>query len=91
MSACYPRLGQNTPLVQKREKKKRRDSLTNKHSTTAALHSHYAKTDSTPQSLCKDKLYSGLQKQSRKKKTDEEKRRIEMSRSYRPSQNLKKA
>lgn len=51
MSACYPRLGQNTPLVQKREKKKRRDSLTNRHSTTAALHNHYAKTDTTSQSL----------------------------------------
>lgn len=85
MSVCYPRLGQNTPLVQEREKKKRRDSLTNKHSTTAALRSHYAKTDSTSQSLCKDKLYSGLLTQSRKK-TDEEKIRIEMSKSYRLSQ-----
>jgi len=75
MSACYPRLGQNTPLVQKREKKKRRDSLTNKHSTTAALHSHYTMTDSTSQSLCKDKLNSGLLKQSEKKKTDQGKRR----------------
>lgn len=90
MSACYPRLGQNTPLVQKREKKKRRDSLTNKHSTRAAPHSHYAKTHRTSHSLCNDKLYSGLLKQSRKKKTDEEKRVIEMSKSYRPSQNLKK-
>lgn len=56
MSACYPRLGQNTPLVQKREKRKR-DSPTNQHSTTAALHIHYTKTDSTPQSLCKEKKY----------------------------------
>lgn len=55
MSACYPRLGQNTPLVQKREKRKR-DSPTKKHSTTAALHGHYAKKDSTSQSLCTDKI-----------------------------------
>lgn len=89
MSACYPRLGQNTPLVQKREKKKRRDNLTNKHSTTAALHGHYAKTDSTSRSLRKDKLYSGLLTQSRKKKTDREKSRREMSKSYRSSPNLK--
>lgn len=47
MSACYPRLGQNTPLVQKKERRKR--DLTNKQSTTAALHGHYAKTDSTLQ------------------------------------------
>lgn len=87
MSACYPRLGQNTPLVQKREKKKRRDSLTNKHSTTAALHRHYAETDSTLQSLCMDTLYSGLQKYFLEK-TEEDKRRIEMSKSYRPNRNL---
>lgn len=44
MSACYPRLGQNTPLVQTREKKKKeekkKESLTKKQNTTAALHSH---------------------------------------------------
>lgn len=69
MSACYPRLGQNTPLVQKREKRKR-DSPTKKHSTTAALHGHYAKKDSTPRSLRTDKIISRPVKTMLKKKTD---------------------
>lgn len=85
MSACYPRLGQNTPLVQKREKKKRRDSLTNQHSTTEALHNHYAKTDTTSQSLMRrqTKISPIETILTEKKKTDEEERRTEMSKSIR--------
>lgn len=67
-----PKAGpEHTVSTEKREKKKRRDSLTNKHSTTEALHSHYAKTDSTSQSLCKDRLYSGLLDLERRRLTGE--------------------
>lgn len=51
MSARYPRLGQNTPLVQRRERKgEERESLTNRHSTTAAPHGHVGRGHTAPHS-----------------------------------------
>lgn len=70
-----PKAGpEHTVSTEKREKEKKRQS--NKQ----AQHN-----SSTPLSLCKDKLYSGLQTTSRQK-SDREKRRVGMIKSARSSQ-----